>query len=355
MILSERVRRLREQSLNAVEKLSAERALLVTQFYKSDEARELSVPVKRAKTLEYILRNKKLYIGDGELIVGERGPAPKETPTYPEISLHSLEDLEVLNSRPKVSFRIDDEAKRIYAEEIIPFWKGKSNRDRIMGLMTPEWHNAYNAGIFTEFQEQRAPGHTVLGYKMFRTGFLDLKAEIQEAISRLDYFNDPGAYEKSEELKAMEIACDAIIMYANRYADELLRLADIETDPLRKGELEKMAAVCRKVPANAPETVHEMLQHYWFIHLGVITELNPWDSFNPGRLDQHLWRVYKQEKESGSLTDSFLYDLLGCFWVKFNNHPAPPKMGVTASKKQYIYRLLPNQPGRCEIRWHRCC
>jgi len=231
-----------------------------------------------------------------------------------------------------VSFRIDDEAKRIYAEEIIPFWKGKSNRDRIMGLMTPEWHNAYNAGIFTEFQEQRAPGHTVLGYKMFRTGFLDLKAEIQEAISRLDYFNDPGAYEKSEELKAMEIACDAIIMYANRYADELLRLADIETDPLRKGELEKMAAVCRKVPANAPETVHEMLQHYWFIHLGVITELNPWDSFNPGRLDQHLWRVYKQEKESGSLTDSFLYDLLGCFWVKFNNHPAPPKMGVTASE-----------------------
>jgi len=332
MILSERVRRLREQSLNAVEKLSAERALLVTQFYKSDEARELSVPVKRAKTLEYILRNKKLYIGDGELIVGERGPAPKETPTYPEISLHSLEDLEVLNSRPKVSFRIDDEAKRIYAEEIIPFWKGKSNRDRIMGLMTPEWHNAYNAGIFTEFQEQRAPGHTVLGYKMFRTGSLYLKAEIQEAISRLDYFNDPGAYEKSEELKAMEIACDAIIMYANRYADELLRLADIETDPLRKGELEKMAAVCRKVPANAPETVHEMLQHYWFIHLGVITELNPWDSFNPGRLDQHLWRVYKQEKESGSLTDSFLYDLLGCFWVKFNNHPAPPKMGVTASE-----------------------
>ncbi len=332
MILSERVRKLREQSLNAVEKLSAERALLVTQFYKSDEARELPVPVKRAKTLEYILRNKKLYIGDGELIVGERGPAPKETPTYPEISLHSLEDLEVLNSRPKVSFRIDDEAKRIYKEEIIPFWKGKSNRDRIMGLMTPEWHNAYNAGIFTEFQEQRAPGHTVLGYKMFRTGFLDLKAEIQEAISRLDYFNDPGAYEKSEELKAMDIACDAIIMFANRYADELLRLADVETDPVRKGELEKMAAVCRKVPANAPETVHEMLQHYWFIHLGVITELNPWDSFNPGRLDQHLWRVYKKEKESESLTDSFLYDLLGCFWVKFNNHPAPPKMGVTASE-----------------------
>jgi formate C-acetyltransferase len=93
-----------------------------------------------------------------------------------------------------------------------------------------------------------------------------------------------------------------------------------------------MAAVCRKVPANAPDTIHEMLQHYWFIHLGVITELNPWDSFNPGRLDQHLFPVYKKETESGSLSQAELDDLLGCFWVKFNNHPSPPKMGVTASE-----------------------
>ncbi len=332
MILSPRVIKLREQSLNAVEKLSPERALLMTEFYKSDDARSLSAPVKRAKALEYLLKNKKLYIGEGELIVGERGPAPKETSTYPEISLHSLKDLEILNSREKVSFKVDDEVKKIYEKEIIPFWEGKSNRDRIMSLMTPEWHNAYNAGVFTEFQEQRAPGHTVLGYKMFKTGFLKLKEEISQSISKLDYYTDTQAYEKYEELSAMNITCDAIIMFANRYADELEKLAKGEKDKLRKGELKKMAAVCRKVPANAPENVHEMLQHYWFIHLGVITELNPWDSFNPGRFDQHLYPVYKKEKEMGTLTDDELFDLLGCFWVKFNNHPAPPKIGVTASE-----------------------
>jgi formate C-acetyltransferase len=332
MILSERVKKLREESLSAVEKLSAERALLVTQFYKSDEARELSAPVKRARAFEYVLKNKKLYIGEGELIVGERGPAPKETSTYPEISLHSLKDMDVLDSREKVSFKVDEEARSIYESEIIPFWKGKSNRDRIMSLMTPEWHNSYNAGIFTEFQEQRAPGHTVLGYKMFRTGFLDLKNEISESILSLDFFNDPGAYERQEELKAMDIACDAIIMYAHRYAAELENLAKKEHVLSRKKELKEMAAVCRKVPVNAPETIHEMLQHYWFIHLGVITELNPWDSFNPGRLDQHLYPVYKKEMEAGTLSQEELFDLLGCFWVKFNNHPSPPKMGVTASE-----------------------
>ena len=332
MILSDRVKKLRELSLHATEKLSPERAQLITQFYKSDESRGLSVPVLRAKAFGYLLKNKKLYIGEGELIVGERGPAPKETPTYPEISLHSIQDLEILNSREKVSFVVDDNVKRIFEKEIIPFWKGKSNRDRIMDLMTPEWHNAYNAGVFTEFQEQRAPGHTALGYKMFGMGFIKLKEEIAEAVSKLDYFGDPKAYDKCEELQAMSIACDAIIMYANRYADELEKLAGTENNTERKAELYKMSEICRKVPANAPESVHEMLQHYWFIHLGVITELNPWDSFNPGRLDQHLYRVYRKEMENGSLAENELYDLLGCFWVKFNNHPSPPKMGVTASE-----------------------
>jgi pyruvate formate-lyase/glycerol dehydratase family glycyl radical enzyme len=332
MKISLRVKTLRDQSLNAVETLSAERALLMTQFYKSDEARELSAPVKRARAFEYLLKNKQICINEGELIVGERGPAPKHTPTYPEISLHSLKDLEILNSREKVFFRVDENVRTIYEKEIIPFWKGKSNRDRIMSLMTPEWLNAYNAGIFTEFQEQRAPGHTVLGYKMFKTGFLAIREEIKGAISALNFFTDNEAFNRQEELTAMVIACDAIIMYAERHASELEKMAAKEADPMRKEELLEMATVCRRVPAYAPETVHEMLQHYWFIHLGVITELNPWDSFNPGRLDQHLYPVYKSDMESGGLTQEKLDDLLGCFWVKFNNHPSPPKMGVTASE-----------------------
>jgi len=332
MKMTERVMRLREQSLGATETLTAERAQLITRFYSSREAVGLSAPLLRARAFEYLLRNKTICINEGELIVGERGPGPKATPTYPEISLHSMQDLEILDGREKVSFKVDDEVKRIYSEEIIPFWKGRSNRDRIMERMTPEWLAAYKAGIFTEFQEQRAPGHTVLGYKMFHTGFLDLKREIADAVASLDFRNDPQAYDRNEELKAMEIACDAIIMYAGRHADAMEALAAEEKDEVRRRELEQMAALCRRVPAHAPRTFHEMLQHYWFIHLGVVTELNPWDSFNPGRLDQHLWPVYKEGIESGALTPDEAYELLGCFWVKFNNHPSPPKMGVTAQE-----------------------
>ncbi len=332
MIISERVRKLRDQSLNAVETISAERAVLLTRFFKSDASRGLSIPVMRARAFEYLLNNKEICINDGELIVGERGPSPKETPTYPEICLHSAADLEILSTRPKVSFRLNKEVKEVYEKDIIPFWKGRTCREKIMSLMTPEWHMAYEAGIFTEFQEQRAPGHTAAGYGIFRKGFLEIKNEIKLALDDLDFINDPCALTRSEELKAMDIACDAIISYAARHADALETLASKEENPARKAELLEMASVCRKVPARKPETVHELLQHYWFIHLGVITELNPWDSFNPGRLDQHLFPLYQKEKEAGSVDMQHLYDLLGCFWIKFNNHPSPPKMGVTAKE-----------------------
>lgn len=332
MKMTERIRKLREQSLNAENRISAERALLITEFYQSGIADAEPVPVQRALAFKYILEHKYICVNEGELIVGERGPAPKATPTYPEICIHSLQDLEILNDRPKVSFKSDETTRAAYRDIIIPYWKGKSNRDRIFQSLPQEWKEAYTAGVFTEFQEQRAPGHTALGIKMFRTGLLDLKEEIAESLAKTDLVNDPEGVDKRDELRAMDIVCDAMIRYAERYAERLEELAAEEKDPVRKKELEKMAAICRRVPAHAPTTVHEALQHYWFIHLGVVTELNPWDSFNPGRLDQSLYPLYKKQLEEGTVTQEEVYEMLQSFWVKFNNHPSPPKVGVTAEE-----------------------
>jgi formate C-acetyltransferase len=330
--MNQRVRRLREQSLKAINRISAERAILLTEFYQSDKIKNVSIPVKRALAFKYILENKKICINRGELIVGERGPAPKATPTYPEICLHSLGDLEILDKRDKVSFKVDVETKKIYEDRIIPFWQNNTQRDRIFENMDSDWIAAYQAGIFTEFQEQRAPGHTVLGKKIYEKGFNDFKNEIIESLHKLDFYNDPQAYNKREELKAMEIAADALISFAKRHADALYKKAQYEKDSKRKKEMKALAKICERVPANAPSTFHEALQYYWFVHLGVITELNPWDSFNPGRLDQHLFPFYKRELDSGNLSKEQAIELLQCFWIKFNNHSAPPKIGVTAKE-----------------------
>lgn len=328
--MNSRIQKLREESLNAVNRLSPERALLVTEFYKSERAVGLSAPVLRALCFEHIMKNKSLWLGEGELIVGERGPSPKATPTYPEVALHSLEDLKTLDTRPKVSFKVDEEMFSIYRKVVIPFWKGKSNREKMMAILPRDWHDAYEAGIFTEFQEQRSPGHTVLGDKIYHKGLTDLILEVRHNLKLLDYMNDPEAFEKHEELTAMEIAARALITYANRYADLLNEKAAVEPNPERKKELLEMAEICQRVPAYPPRTFHEALQYYWFVHIGVITEVNPWDSFNPGRLDQHLWPFYHKGLKEGTLTEERGRELLQAFWVKFNNHPAPPKIGVTA-------------------------
>lgn len=330
--MTPRIKKLREQSLNAVNRISAERALLITEFYKSYQSLGDSVPMERAMAFRYIMQHKFICINDDELIVGERGPAPKATPTYPEITVHSLQDLNILDTREKVWFRVDEETRDAYKNVIIPFWQGHSNRDRIMRNMHHEWLDAFNAGIFTEFMEQRAPGHTVAGNKIYHKGMLDVILDVKESLSKLDFLNDPEAFDKQEELKAMQHTAETIILYAKRHADKLEELAKAETDATRKAELKDMARICRNVPANTPQTFHEALQYYWFVHLGVVTELNPWDSFNPGRLDQHLYPFYQKDLAEGRLTKDRAIEILESFWVKFNNHPAPPKVGVTAQE-----------------------
>lgn len=330
--MNERIKKLRTQTLEAKPTISVERAKLVTEFYKRPETCALSTPMQHALAFKHIMENKRVVFNDGELIVGERGPAPKATSTYPEVCIHSLQDLQYLNDRKKTAFASDEETRRLYAEEIIPFWKGRSQRDRIFAEMTKEWIDAYEAGVFTEFMEQRAPGHTVLDGKIYKKGMNDFKKDIEAALAGLDFMNDPAAYDKQEELKAMAVSVEAIVAFARRHAEKARELAKTEKDAGRKKELERIAEVCDRVPANAPRDFWEALQAYWFVHLGVITEYNTWDSYNPGRLDQHLWPFYQKGIADGTLTKESARELLEAFWVKFNNQPAPPKVGVTAEE-----------------------
>jgi formate C-acetyltransferase len=325
MPITERVRALRQQSLDAKETLSSERAELLTAFYQQETAL-MSEPVRRARAFAYILENKQIEIYPGELIVGEKGNAPKTAPTFPELCCHSLQDLDILDSREKTSFHVEPATHAAYERTIIPYWRGKSMRELILSEMSDEWKAAYEAGIFTEFMEQRAPGHTVLDDKIYGKGMLDFQAQIECCLGALDFLHDPDAYDKQQELIAMQIAATAIIRFAGRYADLAARQAAGESDSKRRQELEKISLVCQQVPAHAPTDFHEALQYYWFVHLGVTTELNTWDAFCPGKLDQHLLPFYDPARRDEA------EELLHCFWIKFNNQPAPPKVGVTAAE-----------------------
>jgi pyruvate formate-lyase/glycerol dehydratase family glycyl radical enzyme len=177
--------------------------------------------------------------------------------------------------------------------------------------------------------EQRAPGHTAGDGMLYRQGLLDRKASIERRIELLDPGSEPDAGKRLDELRAMAIAADAAIRLAERYAALAREMATREPDPDRSADLLRIARTCDRVPASAPRDFWEAIQMYWFTHLGVITELNGWDAFSPGHLDQHLEPFYQQGIRDGTLTRDQAKELISCLFVKFNNQVAPPKVGVT--------------------------
>ncbi len=329
--MTDRIRRLRQESFDTQPSLSIERALIETEFYKENEGK-YPIPILRALNFLEICKRKTIYIGEDELIVGERGPRPKAVSTFPELTCHSVEDLHVLNTRELQRYTISQEDIDTYEREVIPYWKGRTQRERIFNHVPKEWKEAYEVGMFTEFMEQRAPGHTSLDGKVYQHGMLDLKERIAHELKNLDFMNDPEATDKQEELTAMSISCDAAIIFAERHAELAEKMAGQETDPKRKEELKKIAEICRWVPAHAPRTYWEAIQMYWFVHLGTITELNGWDAMNPGHFDQHLAPFYEKDLEEGILTRAEAKELMSCFFIKVNNQTAPPKVGITAKE-----------------------
>ena len=328
--MTDRTKRMRAASLEETPTLSSERAVLITEFYQEHEGRH-PTPVLRALSFAHLCEHQAIWIGEDELIVGERGPRPKAVPTFPELTCHSLEDLKILDSREKTRYRVPERCFEDYERVVIPFWKGRSLRDRLFSALPAGWHRLYEAGVFTEFMEQRAPGHAVLDGKIYRRGLRQVKGDIAVGLARLDG-SDPELESKRDALRAMEIACDAMIRFAERHAELAEQRAAGEPDVARRAELERIAEVCRRVPAEAPRDLHEAIQAYWFCHLGVVTELNGWDAFSPGHLDQHLAPFFERGVSDGSLTRESARELLEALFIKFNNHPAPPKVGVTAAE-----------------------
>ena len=327
--MNDRVKRLHQQSIDTPTTLTIERALIETAFYKENYGKMPNC-ILRAKNFYEICKKKTIYIGADELIVGERGPVPKAVPTFPELTCHSVEDLHTLDTRELQPYHISQEDIDTYAREVIPYWEGRTQRERIFSHVSKEWEEAYHAGVFTEFMEQRAGGHTAMDGKMYRRGLLDVKALIAKTLAELDFINDPEATDKQQELQAMDISCDAAILFAERHAELAEKMADAESNPQRRTELLKIADVCRWVPAHAPRDMQEAIQMYWFVHLGTVTELNGWDCMNPGHIDQHLFPFYQKGLADGTMTREKAKELLSCFWIKFNNQPAPPKVGITA-------------------------
>ncbi|MDF2876169.1 MAG: pflD1 [Sporomusa sp.] len=314
--ISSRAGLLKDRLLSITPEICYERAELITESYKETEG--MPVILRRAKALEKILAKMVIRIQPDELIVGNHTPKLRSSPIFPEFSFAWIEaEFDRLAQRAGDVFLISDECKEKLSA-VFKYWQGKTTQEYASNLMPADAKAAQANGVFTVGNYFfLGVGHICVDYGMvLQKGYLGIKADVLKEKLTLDLTN-PADLKKSQFLQAVEIACDAAISFAARFAAEAEKQAQAETNDQRKQELLAIAANCRKVPANPAQTFYESLQSFWFVQLIIQLESNG-HSISPGRFDIYMYPYYKKDIMSGKLTPEQAMELIECLWVKFN-------------------------------------
>ncbi len=315
--MSERVKRLRDQVVASKPTVCSERARLVTESYKATESQPMLI--RRAKALETILKGMTIHIHDDELIVGNQANYRRGTPVNPEMGIGWLsEEIDsVLETRAQDKMVVPETVKR-ELKEIFGYWKGRTIREAVYGILPKAVVRARQAKLFTlDNHEEGGLGHIIPDHPMLlQQGFEGVKARIRKHLEALDPTH-PEDFQKGVFYRAETIVADAAIHFGKRYANEAERLADIENNPKRRDELLGIAQICRRVPVHPPRNFHESLQAIWFVHLILHIETNG-TAISPGRMDQFLYPFYRRDIDAGVLTQESAQELLDCLWLKFN-------------------------------------
>ncbi len=313
---TQRVQRLRDRLLHTTPSLCADRGLLITEAYDRFQA---DVPVlRRARALAHILANMRIYIDEGELIVGNQASAPRAAPLFPEYLVDFLEDeIDEFPNRRADVFEVDPQVKEHILKTIVPAWRGKTLNDRANAMMTSQVLGAQQVGAISgRGNITSGDGHIIVDIdKVLKVGLEGIRDEAQAQLDNLSPY-EAGSFKKRQFLLGAVITLQAAIDFAARFADEAERQANLPaTSTKRRQELENIAAVCRRVPAKPARTFQEAVQSAYFVHLVTQIESNG-HSFSLGRFDQLTYPFYQADLTAGRITREQAQELLELLWLK---------------------------------------
>ena len=298
--------------------IEADRGELITESYMATE--DLPVILRRSAAFKHILENIPIVIRDGELIVGSNSVAPRGCQVYPEYSYEWLqEEFDTVATREADPFFISEETKE-RLRRVYPYWKGKTVSDLATRIMAPEAYAAFTKhDIFTVGNYfYNGVGHINVNYnKVLTVGYEGIIKEAETALASLNV-SDPDYAERSAFLKAVIESLQAVITYANRYADLAEQKAAVCRDETRKEELLRISANCRRVPAKPAEDFWQACQSFWFVQQLLQLESSG-HSISPGRFDRYMYPFFKKDLDNGTVTYESAQELIDCIWVKLND------------------------------------
>lgn len=327
-VYTERISALRERVVNTTPTMDIENALILTESFKKTEA--LSKEMRKAIAFKEICQKKTVTIWDHELIVGCSGKVTRGGVLCADVCWSVLDkELETISNRPYDPFFISEEDKQAFKDVIKPYWQGRSNYEKWQALAPQDIVDMQDNGIiYIERKAVRGPGELTPNYQeLLADGIEGVIAHIEKTKAKYS-ITEPDHYARITYLEAMRTAAEGMIVLADRYRQEALRLAATETSEKRKTELEKIAEVFSQIPAKPAQTFYEALQFVYLYHSSIFMEQNA-ASYNLGRIDQYLYPFYKVDIEAGILTPDEAQELLNCTWIKLAE-PCLFQDGVTA-------------------------
>ena len=313
-----RLKSLKEAYLRAVPSISIERAIAVTEVFKQHS--DLPINVLRAKAFRHACETAPMLIQENELIVGHPCGRARAGAFSPDTAWTWLcNELDTISTRSQDPYFIREEDKKTLRDEIFPFWKGKSLGEECEKQLRAEglWEFGAEACVSDlTYHVLSGGGDTSPGYDiiLLKKGISGIKAEALEHLSKLSPTNEEDQKKIIYYLGAIE-TCEGVLAYAARLSTYALELSKKEQNPQRRQELEQIAAINARVPANPPETFQEALQSIWTIQSLFLLEENQC-STSLGRIDQYLLPYYQADIVSGRLTEQQAFELFGCFMIK---------------------------------------
>lgn len=309
-----RIRRLKDESISAEQRVCVQRARYLTEAYKA----HVSEPMikRRAFAFRNILEKIDLFIEEGQLLAGNHAASLRAASIFPEYCVNWIfEEIDELAERPGDRFLVDKEVREELLE-IAEWWKGKTLEDRCRATLPEEVKNAYELKVLSASGNMTSgDGHIMLDFeKILEAGAQGIIDEAKSHLASLD-LSIPPNHHKRIFYEAVITTYEGMIHYAHRYAALAEHLAEGETNSVRKAELLNIAEICRRVPQYPARTFYEGVQCVWFAHLLSQIESNG-HSMSFGRLDQYLYPYYKKDLKAGRLTRGQAEELLACLWVK---------------------------------------
>ena len=296
------------------------RARAYTKIYKQTEG--MPSLMRRYKASAEVYRTLSDNVYDHEQLVG--WPTQKIRGANFAIELHAhwlAEDLPNLRERTYDPFDITDEDYRELEEELLPYWKDKTMAVQWGHYVSQrEWNRGQFGGVSDVSNYLCANGsHFIPAWTdVIRHGFVKYYEKAQPLLEALDP-NDPESIDKRIFYTGILEVLEAIRDWGERLSAACARRAREEKDPVRKQELENMAAMMKRVPWGPATSFHDACETAWAVCFFLFVE-GAGPSITWGRFDQYMYPYYKEDIEKGSLTPEKAMELIEELYVRVTSN-----------------------------------